>query len=171
MQLGLGYHRGVTDRVELGGRLWGFTVPTAFTTWGAAVDGKVGIIRHEPGRGKFNLSAGLSLAYHQPRYGGQPYHVLGGTLPVLLGWSLGRHELMLGPRVSHYVITAYGMNTVNAFYAGGSLGFAIRIKETFDLFPEAVAMWSPTSLNGEEEVDSRVGVGMFQLGLGFNWDL
>ena len=170
-QVGLGYHRGLTDRVEVGGRLWGLTVPTVFTTVGGAADLKVGILRPEEGRGDLNLSAALSLTYHNASYGGQPYHVLGGTLPVLFGVKIGRHELVLGPRVADYVITAYGMNAVNVFYMGGSLGFAARFRETFDLFPEAVAMWSPISLNGENEAESRAGVGMFQLGLGFNWDL
>lgn len=171
IQLGAGYHRGVTDRVELGGRAWGLTVPTVFTTWGVAADAKVGIVRPEAELRKMSVAAALSLSYHQPRYGGQPYHVFGGTLPVLFGWPLGRHEVVLGPRVAHHVITAYGMNTVNAFYFGGSLGLALRFKDTFDLFPEAVAMWSPISLNGEAEGTSRVGVGMLQLGVGFNWDL
>jgi hypothetical protein len=171
LQVGIGYHRGITDRVELGARAWGLTVPTVFTTWGLAADGKVALLRPEPGQGRLNISTGLSLGYHQPRYGGNAYHIFHGTLPVLFGFALGRHELVLGPRIADYVMTAYGMNTVNSFYFGGSLGFAIRIRETFDLFPEAVAMWSPTSLNGETEDTSRVGVGMFQLGLGFNWDL
>jgi hypothetical protein len=171
VQMGLGYHRGITDHVELGGRVWGFTVPTVFTTWGAAADGKVALLRPEPGRGRLNIATGLSLGYHQPRYGGNPYHVFHGTLPVLFGYAVARHQLVFGPRIADYVITAYGMNTVNSFYFGGSLGFAIRIKETFDLFPEVVAMWSPISLNGETEDSSRVGVGMLQLGLGFNWDL
>ncbi|HSN98794.1 MAG TPA: hypothetical protein VLS89_10935 [Candidatus Nanopelagicales bacterium] len=170
-QVGLGYHRGLSDRVEVGARLWGFTIPTAFTTLGGAADLKVAVLRPEEGRGDLNIAAALSLSYHNASYGGQPYHVFGGTLPVLFGVKLGRHELVLGPRVANYTISAYGMNTVNAFYMGGSLGFAARYRETFDFFPEAVAMWSPISLNGEEEVESRVGVGMFQLGFGFNWDL
>jgi len=170
IQMNAGYHRGVTDRVELGGRAWGLAVPGAFTTWGLGGDAKVAILRPEERR-KVSVAAGLSLAYHQPRFGGQPYHVFGGTLPLLVGLPLGRHELTFGPRVADYVIAAYGMNTVNTFYVGGSLGLAIRIRETFDLVPEVVAMWSPVGLGGETDDTSQVGVGMLQLGLGFNWDL
>ena len=73
-----------TDRVEVGARLWGFTVPRVLTTYGAAVDTKIGVIRPDKGKGKFQAATGLSLAYHQARYGGQPNHVFGLTVPVLL---------------------------------------------------------------------------------------
>ena len=168
IQATAGVHVGATDRVELGARLWGFVVPKAVSTFGIAIDGKVGILRPKPEEGRWHLSTGLSLAYHRPRYGGQPYHIFGVTVPLLVGVSIGqqerRHELVFGPRVVDYVWTGYGQNTVNAFYLGGSLGFAGVVKRSFELFPEIVLMGASTSFNGET-TDKRQGVSLVQIGL------
>jgi hypothetical protein len=168
-QAAAGYHVGATDRVEVGARLWGFTVPRVLTTYGAAVDTKIGVIRPDKGKGKFQAATGLSLAYHQARYGGQPNHVFGVTVPVLLGMSMGRHELTFGPRVADYVWTSYGQNTVNTFHAGGSIAMSIALRETFELVPEVVVLYSPVSFNGE--VESERGVTTLQLGVGGSWQL
>src|SRR5262249_61373133 len=103
------------------------------------------------------------------RYGGNGYHIFGGTLPLLVGVALGRHELVFGPRIADYVWTGYGQNTVNAFYWGGNLGFAAMVRRSFELCPEIVLMYSPTSLNGET-TDQRQGVTMLQIGLGGSFE-
>ena len=168
-QAAAGYHYGASDRVEVGIRGWGFTVPRALTTYGGAVDTKFGVIRPDKGKGRFQASTGLSLAYHQVRYAGEPNHIFGFTLPVLLGFSMGRHELTFGPRVVDYVWTSYGQNTLNTFHVGASVAMAIAIRETFELTPEAVVLYSPVSFNGE--VEGERGVTTLQLGVGGSWHL
>ena len=171
-QVNVGVHHGVTDGVELGVRAWGFTVPNILTTWGVAADAKLALRRPDPTQSRLNIATGASFSYHQPRYGGNAYHLFSGTLPVLFGVSLGRHELVFGPRIADYVWTGYGQNTVNAFYFGSSLGFAAKVKQRFELFPEIVAMYSFTSFNGETtDEHERQGVLLFQGGIGGSFEL
>lgn len=168
----LGTHVGVTDDVEVGGRLWGFALPGLFADIGGALDTKVQLRRSPPGNRGLDVAAALSLSYTHPTLGGAPWHVFGGTLPLLLGFNFGRHQLVLGPRVADFVVTGYGQNAINAFYFGASVGFHARFRETFDFSPEILWMYSPTSFGGEgSDDDLRVGVNALQLGIGGSWEL
>lgn len=166
-----GVHRGVTDTIELGARVWGLHVPNVLTTIGGAVDGKVQILRAPEGKRGPDVATGLSLTYHQPRLGNEPFHVFGAAVPVLAGWNFGKHQLIVGPRVADFILTSYGQDTINSFYFGASAGFALRLRETFDLFPELVGMYSLTSFGGEGSADPRVGVALLQLAVGGAWEL
>lgn len=169
-QMTVGYHRGITDEFELGGRVWGLTIPTLLTTAGLGLDAKVALIRPKGDSHSLNLSVGALLGYQSAWIGGPPFHVWSFCIPGYLGIPLGRHELTFTPRVSEFIIAGYGMNTLSAFYFGSGVGFAIRVKEVVDLTPELVLMYNPTlSFNGEAQDTERVGVTMFQLGFGIHW--
>lgn len=166
----VGVHHGVTDRVEVGGRFWAFALPNSLVTVGGAVDGKIALVRAERPSDRINVSLGLSASYHQPRYGGNAYHVFSGTTPLLVGIRVGPHELVLSPRVAEYVWTSYGQNTATAFYFGGGIGIAMQVDRRFELMPEVAALYSMTSFDGEAS-DERRGVAMTQLGLGGRFEL
>ncbi len=167
----LGVHAGVSDRFEIGGRAWFFSVPTLGTEFGGAIDTKMSLRRPPDGRGT-SLSTVLSLSYYQPRMPGAPWHVYGATLPLLIGFDIGRSQLVLGPRVSFYGISAYGMETIAHGGIGLSVGFFGRVKQTFDISPEVVVMWSPVPFGGEGTIDAqRIGASSLQLSLGGAWEL
>jgi hypothetical protein len=167
----LGAHAGVSERFEIGGRLWYFNVPTLGSEIGGALDTKM-LLRRPPGGKGTSVSVALSATYYQPRMPGAPWHVIGGTVPLFIGIDLGRHQLVLGPRVSVYGVTAYGMESIVHPGFGASIGFFGRVKETFDISPELVLMWSPIPFGGEgSPSESRVGASSLQLGLGGSWEL
>jgi hypothetical protein len=170
LQVGLGYKRGITERVEIGGRVYGSYFRNVLATFGLAVDTKVQIYRHEPDKGRLSVAAAGSFGYHQTWFGGSPWHAFGGTLPVLFGIDAGKHQFVLGPRFADYVFTAYGQNAVNTFWLGASAGFAGRIRERGEIFPELVLMWSPVSFNGETDNESRVGVTFIELAVSGSLD-
>lgn len=170
-QIGLGAHYGVHDRVELGGRVWGFGFPNLAATFGGAIDAKLGVYKPLASESKWAVAPALSLGYQQILYADAPQHVFGGTVPVLFGYALGKHELVFGPRVGTFVSTSYGQETVVTVWPGANVGFAIATSDRFELFPELVLLYSPIQLNGESEADDRTGVGVLQLGLGANFKL
>lgn len=169
----LGVHAGVSDRLELGGRAWFITIPTLGTEVGGAVDAKLSLRRPPDGAKGTSLSAALSLTYDQPRMPGAPWHVLGASLPLLIGFDVGsRHQLVLGPRVAVQGVGAYGMEPIVYPGFGISVGFFGRVKETFDISPELVLMWAPIPWGGEGTDSSRrIGASSIQLALGGGWEL
>lgn len=170
-EVGVGAHYGVHDRVELGARVWGFGIPTLTTTFGGAVDTKIGFYKPRPDESRWNVAAGLSLGYQQILYANAPEHVFGGTIPVLFGYDFGPHELVFGPRVATFVSTSYGQETVTTVWPGANVGVAIALGPKLELFPEMVLLYSPVELNGETDDDERSGIGVLQLGLGANFRL
>jgi len=150
-----GVRYGITDRVELGGRL-GFS--------GVSVDGKFGLVRSpnmehgvnlslDPGVGfiGYGASAGSGSSSSSTFIG-----VLNLTLPVLFGIDFGGHELVLGPRLIDQVFfgnvasssggtSASGSGTGDVLYVGGSIGFAIRASAAVRIIPEVsvgVPVWA-----------------------------
>jgi len=168
-QVGVAAHYGLHDRVEIGGRVWGFGLPNVAASYGAAVDSKFGVYRPDPTQKRlWNVATGLSLSYQQILYADAPQHIFGGTIPLLVGYDFGPHELVFGPRGAAFISTSYGQETVITVWPGASVGVAIAIGKTFELFPEMVLLYSPISLNGESSSEGRTGVAVLQLGLGAN---
>lgn len=164
-------HHGVHDRVELGARAWGFGFPNSAVTYGAALDAKFGIYRPSPAESRWQIAAAVSPSYHQILYADAPNHVFGVTVPVLVGYTFGKHELVFGPRVADFVSTSYGQETIHSVWPGGSVGFAVALGERLELFPELVLLHSPLSLNGESAADDRRGITLAQMGMGVGFRL
>jgi hypothetical protein len=93
-------------------------------------------------------------------------------LPVLIGIDFNGHELVLGPRlIDQVVFGALTTGAINVLYAGGSVGFAVKVSPTFRMIPE-LAVGVPafiTGPNGSGGAASALGGGglIFQAGLGF----
>jgi hypothetical protein len=164
--LGGGFAYGIAEGVELGARVWGVYTPNFLTSFGGSLDSK-----WQLSRGKIDVALASSVGYHQLTLGGAPWHTFHATLPLLFGWNLGRHQLVFGPRVADYLLTAYGQNTVNSFWGGLSLGFAWRVSERIDLLPELVILYSPVNFGGRVDPDDRRGATLTTLGLGATLDL
>jgi hypothetical protein len=162
--VGFGYHRGLTDRLEVGGRAWFFGLPQHLS-WGMAADSKVQIFRGEPGKG-LSLAVAPSFAYHQPQIGGTPWHTFTGSLPVLLGQDFGPHQFVVGPRAGYTLWAGEGQNTIHIPWFGGSTGVSFGVGRNAEtkIMPEIVLVYSPLSFNGAVESE-RFGATLFQLGL------
>lgn len=167
LQLTSGYRRGVTDRVELGGRVSGGAIP-GFFTLGAAFDTKVQIARSE---GCCDFAVASSVAYHQTNLGGSPWHVFALTVPLLFGARLGKHELVFGPRIMDTVLTAEGQSTLNTFWGGASVGFAANLGRRVHLMPEMVMLYNPMGFNGEVHDPDKTGLTAFQGGVTMRFGL
>ena len=162
--VGLGYHRGINERLEIGGRAWFFGLPQHLS-WGAALDSKVQVFRGEPGKG-LSLAVAPSFAYHQPQIGGTPWHTFTGSLPVLFGQDFGPHQFVIGPRVGYSLWAGEGQNTIHVPWFGGSTGVSFGVGRNAEtkIMPEIVFVYSPLSFNGAVDSD-RYGATLFQLGL------
>ena len=167
VQLGTGVHVGVTDKIEVGGRAWGFGWPGLVTTFGLAADTKYQVHRSRF-RGDPHLATGLSFAWHSPAFGDQPWTMLGLTAPLLVGFDVGKSQFVFGPRVSGWFVGSYGQAPIWSGSAGVGAGWSIR-KGRFEVFPELYWEYSPISLGGAIPSEGRVGAEGFHLAVGFAW--
>jgi hypothetical protein len=160
--IGVVYRRGITRRFDAAARGWFFGVP-GHLSFGAALDGKVQIVRGAPGSG-LSVATGASLGYHQAQLGFTPWHSFTGFIPVLFGQDIGEHQLVLGPRAGLTLWTAEGQNTIELPWFGGSAGVSIQAARTTRIMPEIVLVYSPVSFNGRVDSDAY-GAFLTQLGL------
>jgi hypothetical protein len=160
--VGIGYRRGIAERFDAAARGWIFGLP-GHLSFGAALDGKVQIVRGEPGRG-LSLVSGGSIGYHQAQLGGTPWHSFTGWVPLLLGQDFGAHQFVVGPRAGLTLWTAEGQNTIRLPWFGGSTGVSFGVGSKTHIMPELIVVYSPVSFNGALESD-RVGAFVTQLGL------
>jgi hypothetical protein len=163
-----GVRVGVTDRVELGGRL-GFN--------GIMAEGKFGILRPETTDSGFNLSLNPGVGFigygAGNGAGGGFVGVLTFSVPILMGIDFGGHEFVIGPRIIDQVLFGSfsssggsASSTVNVFYVGGSIGFAIKVSGGFRIMPE-IAIGVPAVAAAVDVGSSAFSAIIFQGGVGF----
>lgn len=162
-----GVKAGVADGIEVGGRGWAFGWPGLFTTFGLAADGKVQVHRSRF-RGDPNVATGLSLAWHSPALGNQPWTVLNATVPVLVGFDVGRGQIVLSPRAAGYFATSYGQRPIWTGAVGGGLAWFLPIGDA-EIVPEIVWMWSPINWDGTLHQPDRFGARGVHAGFTIGW--
>ena len=149
---------GVSERVEVGGKVWPL---------GAELNAKLGLARADEG-------GGLSLALAPA---GSLYAFSSGDakgtyvwlhLPVLVGLDLpGGSELTIGPRISDMIVSSGG-DTLNVVWLGGSLGFAWKVSDGFRILPELTFAYpASASVGGTSVTNLEPKGGVIQANLGF----
>lgn len=170
IQGAVGYHHGVGARMELGVRAFGLGIPNVGGEAGGAADFKLQLLRAEDRAHGWDLAVGLSGSYHFVMQGDQPFHVIGGVLPLLLGKNLGPHQLVFGVKVADYVLTSYGQKPQNNFFVGASFGVALRVRRV-QFQPELSLLYSPVRWGGEQPADQTTGLTIASFGVSLPIDV
>lgn len=165
LDLELGVHYGLTEDVDVGGRLWGVGI-RGLGTWGAALDTKVALLTSDEQGTGWNIAVAGAASYHQILVGGTPTHLLSLTIPVLFGHDFGKSQLVFGPRVVGNLWTGQGQGTIETLSYGLSVGYSIGIGDRWQLMPELVLLATPVSFNGEVHDEDRYGAGFLHLAIG-----
>ncbi|MDX2053983.1 MAG: hypothetical protein SFV15_16395 [Polyangiaceae bacterium] len=160
----VGASYGLTERVAVGGRLWGLGIE-GLSHFGVALDSKLELTPPEPGR-RWHAAVAGALGYHQLVVGGTPLHVGSLNVPVLFGRDFGAHHLAFGPRLTWHVNAGQGQSTIETTTYGASVGFGWRVARRLELFPEAIVGWSPVGFNGQVESPEHQGASFLHLALG-----
>lgn len=163
--VGGGYHQGIADGVEAGGRGWIFGIPDLWN-FGLAADGKFQLRRSEDPRTGVDVALGASIVYQQVRWGGTPWHQIGAIVPLYIGHNIGDDQFVWGPHVGLHLWTGMGQNPIVLPTAGGSVGYAWRIGRTFDLIPQLDIFFTPVGVGGEVHNMTYNGSWGVQLGVG-----
>ncbi len=158
--LGLGYRHGVTEWLELGGRVWGFGWPHYLTSVGVALDAKLQLYKGT----RWHIALAPSVKYHAVALGDSPWNIGVLELPVLFGLNFGLHQLVLGVRVTDTLLTGLGTNPVNSVWVGTHVGVSFRAGRRVELMPELGILYSPVPFNGETADASRTGASVIYLG-------
>lgn len=165
--LGLGYRRGVTEKLELGVRAWGFGWPQYFTTVGLGFDAKVQVFQASG----WHVAVAPSGRYHVIALGNAPWHVFGLELPLLIGKDLGPHQLVFGVKLADFLLTGAGTNAINSVWAGAHVGVAFKLTRSIEFMPEVGVLWSPVPFNGETADPQRNGASVLNLGVSVSADV
>ena len=141
----LGTRHGLTDRVELGGRLWGS---------GVQVDGKFALLRTPDERG-LDLSLAPSAGVVVSPLGNQVPNIP-LQLAVLGGWGFDVVYVTVGARLMDQIVFYQG--PINTFWGGFNLGVALKLSDRIRLMPEVALMVPFRSNVNEVYFQSGLGV-------------
>ncbi len=134
-QFELGVSHAVSDSAEVGGKIWFL---------GAEINSKFQLVRSPTDRGGLDVALAPAISFYplsgennagETATGGLVYT----HLPVLFGFNVAGSQLVVGPRLSNTLVwgsAGSSSTTGSIFWAGGSLGFAIRAGDTFRILPE-----------------------------------
>jgi len=172
-QLTMGGQYGLTDQLDLGLRLWGFSVGKyLLESWGTSIDTKLQLKRASdaPGTREADIAVAPRVLYHQVTFGGTPEHMVGLSVPLLFGWRFGQaNQLVLGARIDHQVWMSESQTPLGVTLGGGSLGFVWQLAQHWALMPELVLLYSPLSFNGESGAEDSRGLSVLSLGFGVSY--
>jgi hypothetical protein len=164
VQAALGYHHGIGARLEVGVRAFGLGIPNVGGEAGGAADVKFQLFRSENREKGVDLALGLSGSYHFVTQGDQPFHVAGGTVPLIFGINMGPHQMVFALRFGDYVLSSYGQKPQNNVFFGGSFGMALRVRRV-EFQPELSVLYSPVHWGGEQLSDETTGLTIVTFGL------
>jgi hypothetical protein len=158
-ELVIGLRRGLTERVEVGGKLTTLPLGRAVTT--AGVEGQVKVQLRRVPWSRFKLAIGPAAGFRWIGSSGAAMQVTYLSVPLLMGIDVGRHQIVVAPEAGVQLWTSAGSDEVWAPMMGLSLGFVWRIGQRFALVPEAAAYRT------DVKIDYSRGSQMFHLGIGF----
>ena len=139
-QLELGGRYGLSDRFELGARVW-LPMP------GYDLEAKIALLRSDSPYSGFDLSLAPGAGYLYAPGGsgeadGAALHVASFFLPLLIGWNTGGgDQLVFAPKLVDVLSLPGGSGgmTTNMVMAGASLGYLWRATEQLSVMPELSA--------------------------------
>jgi len=117
---------GVNDIFELGAKIW---------LIGAALEGKLGLLRSPTMDGGIDLSVGASLSYLGITSSTGTLSLSTISVPLLVGINFGGHQLVLAPKVVD-VIGSGPTGIAHQLNVGTSVGLALKLGPEFRLLPE-----------------------------------
>lgn len=138
----VGVSHAVSDGAEVGGKVWFL---------GAELNSKFQLVRSESPTSGIDIALAPALSFYplsgennagQSRSGGLVFT----HLPLLVGVNVGGgSQLVVAPRISNTLAwgsaSGGGSSTASVFWAGGSLGFAIKLGDAFWIMPEMSATY------------------------------
>jgi len=143
-----GVSHAVADGAEVGGKIW---------FMGAELNSKFQLVRSEVPTSGVDLALAPALSFYplsgennagQTRSGGLAFV----HLPLLLGLNLGGgSQLVIAPRISNTFVWASAggtSETASLFWAGGSLGAAIKVTDAFYIMPEVAVAYPLATTRG-----------------------
>lgn len=141
MQFELGARHGVSESVEVGGKVWelGFEIDTKVQLARSQAENAGVDLAIDPGVGFLTFGATGSGSGH--------VSALYLYLPLLVGFNVGGgSQLVVGPKGVGQIFTGGGSGGT-VLWAGSSLGLALKLGRSFRFLPEVSVMY-PVSAGG-----------------------
>jgi hypothetical protein len=158
-EIAVGARRGLSERVDVGGKLTTLPAGRALTT--AALEGQVRVQLRRRDDSRLKIAIGPAVGFRWISSSGAAMQVSYLTVPVMFGIDVGRHQIVIAPEVAMQLWTSAGSNEVWVPMSGLSLGFVWRLGQRFALVPEIAAYRTPVAIDysrGSQMV--HFGVGM-----------
>ncbi len=156
---------GITDALELGGRLW---------TFGAGVDGKYALWREPTLERGTDLSVGLGVGA-APLWWSAGKDVrqmqLTFDVPLMFGLNWKGHQFVVGPHL-HDWLTFGSAGSATVLSVGGAIGCAFRLKDEVRVVPGLSLLHPVVALSpggggfGSRDLAFQFGLGLYLGGFG-----
>lgn len=170
-QLVIGYRGGLSKRVDLGARGWGFGL-RGFRTFGGEVDVKIALKKAASVEDGVDVTLDPRLSYHQAAIGRSPLHALSIRLPLLIGVNTGGgDQFVLGPSIMETVVLGPDLHPIDYLGGGVSVGYGVSVAEGIRVLPEVAMSYSPVSFNGTLEDQDRRGLTTLHLGFSVTYQV
>lgn len=162
--LGGSVRYGVTDTIDIGGRLSfaGLEITTKFQLVAPTSEGGV-FVSIAPGIGGIGLGAGNAS-----------FGIFNVEVPVLIGIPMGPHQLVLAPKVQELVVFATsGADATGGgiTFIGATVGAAFKLGDGFNIIPEFGLSYPVFGAAGNGTTSSSTvfssGNFFYQVGVGF----
>jgi hypothetical protein len=157
-ELVAGVRRGLTERVEIGGKLTSLPAGRFVTT--AGLEGEVKVQLRRQADSRLELAIGPAAGFRYISSSGASMQVTYATVPLLCGIDVGRHQIVVAPELGLQLWTSAGSTPIWAPMTGLSLGFVWRLGQRFALVPEVAAYRTPIA------IDYSRGSQMIHVGIG-----
>jgi hypothetical protein len=158
-ELAFGARHGLTDRVDVGGKLTSLPGGRRLTT--AGVEGQVRVQLWRRDDSRLKLAIGPAAGFRWVSSSGASMQVSYLTVPLMFGIDVGRHQIVIAPEAAVQLWTSAGSNEVWVPVAGLSLGFVWRLGQRFALVPEIAAYRAAVAIDASRGSQMiHVGIGM-----------
>jgi hypothetical protein len=138
-ELAIAARRGVAGRYEVQANGTLFPVARA-VTGSLELAGKVRLVA----RGRWSLAAGAGVGYRIAESSGAIIEAAYGSVPLIGGVDLGRHQLVVGITGGYQRWYSSGAAPVSVPFLGQSIGFLWQVGERWAVLPEVGTAWTPT---------------------------
>ena len=138
-ELAIAARRGFGGRYEVQANGTLFPIARA-ATGSLELAGKVRLVA----RGRWSLAAGAGAGYRIAESSGAIIEGVYGSVPLIGGVDLGRHQLVVGITGGYQRWYSSGAAPVSVPFLGQSIGFLWQIGERWAVLPEVGTAWTPT---------------------------
>ena len=152
-EIAIALRQGLSDRLDVGGSVAALFLGRELSSFALEASAQRHIYR-APG-GWLDIALGAGAAYRVTATADTAFESVQASVPVIVGFNLGRHHLAVSSHVSWQRWYSEGTDPLDLAAFGSSLGFTWQISQRIALHPEL--SWARTSVDYNDQGEAYLG--------------